>query len=107
MMRRPALAFVALALATSQLVGCQTTEADSRREAAPVTFTHPVTEAEHRERVEKAWRDYEVALLNGDAAEALALYSEDVTIRGSSGTLHGRAAYRDRVERFLSTTLLE
>lgn len=107
MIRSTTLALVALVIATAVLVACQTTEADGRRSDAPEPFTQRITEAEHRERVEQAWRDYEAALLDGDAAEALAMFSEEVTIRGSANTIHGRATYRERVEQFLSTTSLD
>lgn len=107
MRRATALALVPLALATSLVAACQPTEANAGPQHASGTAEHRAPETEHRERVEKAWRDYEAALLDGDAARAVAMYSEDVTIRGSSGTLQGRPPYRDRVERFLSTTSLE
>lgn len=109
MTRPPTLALVPLAFAASLFGACQGPQPDpvQNRTENPVGSTATAaTEAEHRERVEEAWRDYEAALLDGDAARALSMYSEDVTIRGSS-TLHGRAAYRENVERFITTTSLE
>lgn len=107
MTRNTALALLPVVLATSLLVACQATEPNAGPQHTSGTAAHRPPEAEHRERVEKAWRDYEAALLDGDAARAVAMYSEDVTIRGSSGALHGRSTYQDRVERFLSATSLE
>lgn len=99
-MRYITLALIPFILTALLLGACQTPEEDSGSDA------HLTTEAEHREWVEEAWQHYEAAQMDGDADRAVEIFTEDVTIRGSS-TIHGRAIYRDRIERFLSRASLE
>lgn len=99
-MRYFTLTIIPFILTASLLGACHTPEEDSGSAA------HLTTEAEHRERIKEAWQHYEAAQLDGDADRAVEIFSEDVTIRGSS-TIHGRSVYRDRIVRFLSTASLE
>lgn len=69
--------------------------------------TGPDAEAEHRERIQEAWRGYEAALREGDAESAVSIFAEDITIRGRSYTLQGRATYLERIEGFVSNTTLD
>lgn len=110
MIRSAATPLFHLSLVALLLVAFQTPEAEGKALASDTASGSAVldtTEAEHRERTEQAWSDYEAALLEGNAARAVAIFSKDLTVRGPSSVVHGRAARREQIEQFLSSATLE
>ncbi len=98
-MIKPMPGVVATAVAAALLVGCapDQSEAETR---ADQSAADQVTEAEHRERAQEAYRAFEAGVQAEDPEAALAVWSEDVRVRGVGPGLErldSRQAYADQL----------